>query len=152
MKPQIHFIYGTIISIVLYFLFKINLYCILLFWIGSWFIPDLDHAIYFVIKAKSLNIKKFWNYAMESKKKNIERHKMQSKYVPMFLHSFEFVIILFILSIWNDGLFYLAFGIIFHEIFDIIDYKNRGKNLLVKLSFIYTIVYNYRGEKIGIKK
>ena len=145
MEHKIHILYGTIIGIIIYLMCDINLYYVLLFWIGSWLIPDLDHLINFVIKRKSINPRLFLKVSYEQRnkwKKMSNIKKNQYKYSFLFLHSLEFLVILLILSFWKIDFFYLAFGIIFHDIFDVMDFYHRKENIFIKMSMIYTYFYN----------
>lgn len=149
MEYKIHLIYGTIISLVIYFFSNTSIYFVLFFWIGSWLIPDLDHLFHFVLKNKSINIKNFLDYSHKNRskwKKLPNDEKKKYKYSLLFFHSIEFVIILLLLSMIKKEFLYIGLGLIFHDILDVIDYYKRKENIFIKLSFIYTLVYNKKRE------
>ncbi len=150
MKPQYHLTSGTILSLILYLFFNVSLLNTCLFYIGTWLIPDLDHFITFFKKTKSINPKKFLENSFRNRSKwiNLEKkEKEKYQYKPMFLHSIEFIVILICLSFLLNNLTYLVWGIIFHDILDVIDFIRRKENVFVKLSCFYTIFYNKKRNK-----
>ncbi len=149
MEYKIHLIYGTLLSLVIYFFTNINIYFILFFWIGSWLLPDLDHLFHFVFNNKSVNIKRFLDYSYNNRSRwrNLaSSEKKEYKYSLLFFHSIEFVIILLLLSTIRKEFLYLGLGLIFHDMLDVIDYYKRKENILIKLSFVYTVFYNNKKE------
>jgi len=145
MKPLFHILYATIISLLIRFLFNIPIYLLFIFWISSWLIPDMDHYFSFIFKNKSVNISNFLNvsYNKRIRWKNIKNiEKNNYKYTPMFFHSVEFIILMTLTSFLKLDFLYIAMGILFHDFLDIIDFYNRRENIFVKMSFIYTLIYN----------
>jgi hypothetical protein len=145
MTPKYHIIYGIIVSVAVYFLFDVDIKLVFIFWLFSWFVPDLDHYFEFCLRYKSLDFKNFYNISIKKRnewKKLSKLEKSKYRYGIMFFHSIEFLLVLFLFGYFNVVFIYMAMGIIFHDIFDIIDYFNRGESIFVKLSLIYTIIYN----------
>ncbi len=71
-----------------------------------------------------------------------KEEKNNYRYTPMFFHSIECIILIFLISFIKIDFLYIAMGIIFHDFLDIIDFYNRKENIFIKMSFIYTLIYN----------
>jgi hypothetical protein len=114
-----------------HFLLGIILFLVLLPFIGSWalipfifsFLIDIDHYIYFIIYKKEFNIIKVYTLLAGTDKENLAtKHKNNSqKYFMCIFHTYEFLILIIILSLFFEFFSLVLLGVIFHLILDYID-------------------------------
>ena len=114
MFPRTHFITTLILSIALYPLFKLN---VLWFFLGG-FLIDFDHYLYYVLKYKTLNFTKAYNYYL----------KKQDELFLMIFHTIEVWILLIILSFYSEIFVFIFIGLVPHLIMDYIEMIS-GKDL-----------------------
>ena len=140
MLPKYHLLLGFIFSFILFLIFpNINLIGAGIIFLSS-FLIDVDHYIYYILKKKSLNLRKAVNYFLEKRKKlrimDVERRKgFYSGFC--FLHGIEILMVLFIAGIFISKYFLLVFiGFTFHLFLDILEeiYNNLR---IDKISIIY---------------
>ena len=118
-----HIMLSLIVSVMIYPFFGIYT---IIFFLSS-FLMDIDHYIEYVIDKKDFNLSHAYNHFMKGhhkRKENIKKNK-QNKNNKINIHIFhliEIVILIIILSWFNKIFFYIALGIIFHIILDLIDY------------------------------
>jgi hypothetical protein len=112
MLPKIHFIFGLIFSILLYFLFHLTLFQAFLILFASVFI-DVDHYMFIVKRKKIWNLKKayYWHKSLPKNHKTIMH----------IFHTVEFIVLVLLLSYFWSGFFFIFLGMIFHSILDLID-------------------------------
>lgn len=103
---QYHFFIGLIISLVLYPLYGLN---VLIIFFSS-ILMDIDHYILYIFKFKSFNLLKANKYFIN--------HEGTSF---LFLHTAEFVILLLILSLYSNFVFFILMGVALHLLLDIRD-------------------------------
>jgi len=140
MLPKYHLFLGFIFSLTLFLTFpNINLIGAGIIFFSS-FLIDVDHYIYYILKKKSLNLRKAVNYFLEKRKKlrimNVEKRKgFYSGFC--FLHGIEILMVLFIAGIFISKYFLLVFiGFTFHLFLDILEEIHN--NLRIdKISIIY---------------
>ncbi|MBI2449351.1 hypothetical protein HYV49_03570 [Candidatus Pacearchaeota archaeon] len=116
MLPKTHILLGAILSVILILILKISIISAIIIFLSS-FLIDVDHYIAYVIN------KKDWSLSNSYKLyKNVPRdHK------PMihFLHTIEFLIVLFILGLYFPLFMLIFLGFIFHSNLDIIEMINK---------------------------
>jgi len=116
MLPSIHLISAILISVILAFFFQ--WWQILLFFLAAIFI-DVDHYIYFIYKKRSANLSKAYNY-FYNLNKILAKRKNQLELLMIF-HNLEFLIILFILTLFSFPIFFpILFGVLVHYSLDFI--------------------------------
>lgn len=138
MMPIWHIFFGALASIVLYLL-EIDLILILIFFLASWFIIDLDHVLFYSVKYRNINPFKFWKVSLG--KKTFRQDKKYKKPVWIF-HSLEFLLILALLSFFNKIVFFVFLGFLFHLVFDWANLIYQKKQIHYKVSLIYTLINN----------
>lgn len=111
MFPKWHIFFGLIFSLILYFIFNMDLFNSLIVFLASVLI-DFDHYIWYTNRKKDWNLKRAykWNTYLERK---------HEKAMHIF-HTIEFLILIFILSFFLRIFFYILIGILFHSILDFI--------------------------------
>ena len=109
MNLSVHFIFALIPSIVL---FSIDKTYGIAFFIGA-FLIDIDHLIWYLMRYKSLNIKKA--YKLHKYRENIDLDVLH------VFHVWEFWALIAILSLFNNLFFIMLIGMIYHQIFDFYD-------------------------------
>ena len=152
MYPLQHLILGTIFSAVLLFLFSnIGMIGFLLIFTSSIFI-DIDHYIYYVYKKKDWNLRNAYKWFVENERRilSLPRKKRNEYYSGfVFLHGFDLVILLFLLSIFiNKYLFFVGIGFAFHLILDIV-----GESRYIKRIDKFSLLYDFfKFKKLRIIK
>ncbi len=146
MLPKTHAILGLIFSIIIYFMFQINLFQAFLIFFASVFI-DFDHYLWYVCRKKGLNPFISVRYFKEKKRKylslNPEERNKYKKPLLIF-HGIEFILILFILSFFNGFFIFIIIGIIFHLILDYIELIHLKEPLYIKSSQILVFIKNQK--------
>ena len=133
MKLWSHFIVSLLVSSIIINENKIGA---VLFFLGS-FVIDVDHYILYIIKYRSLNIKKAYQRFIENaKNKSPEKSR---KFMKVF-HSIEFYLMILLISLFIPLIWFLFAGVIVHLIMDkimikwfynIIKYKSVGSNSVI---------------------
>lgn len=105
----------------------------------SSFLIDVDHYLYYVYKKRDWGLKNSYKYFMKKRDKVLflsrrERKKVYSGFY--FLHGFESLVILFLLSFISKYFLYILIGFGFHLAVDIIE-TVRIKDRVEKISAIY---------------
>ncbi len=118
MMPKTHILLGAIFSLVLYFSFNLNFPGLLIIFLAS-FLIDIDHYFFYVHRMKnwSLNKASKWYFSLA------KHHKP----IMHIFHTFEFLLLISLLSSISPFFFFLFVGVIFHSILDITEmiYNNR---------------------------
>ncbi len=140
MRPIYHFSASIILGLIIWLITKSWGLALLSFLIG--FLIDLDHLIdYWALKPeKPFSPKDF----LDS-----EKYDEQQKYLFIFAHAWEWVIILLIISWltgWNIWVAIIALSIAFHlilDIFNIIEHRIHPLGYFIT----YRIIKKFRKEK-----
>ncbi len=133
MYPKWHVVLGLVFSFLVFTLSpNIGFTGAAIIFLSSVFI-DVDHYLTYVFRKKDFNLKKAFRWHDN----NRGRHKIMH-----FLHSFEFLLVLGILSIYKNFLLYIFTGFIFHNTLDIIDMHARR---MYNREFFFT---NWLREKL----
>jgi hypothetical protein len=122
MNPQTHIIVNTSISLPLKYIFGWDWSIVLLFVLAGGVLIDLDHPVYFILKYKTINLKKWLLIAK----------KMESKMEPGFyvFHSPEFNILLLIAAFFSKIALIIFFSNLIHITLDIIKHYKYHRNFL----------------------
>ena len=136
--PIWHIVFGAIASFIL-FLVGIDLLPVIVFFLSSWFLIDLDHAFYYVVKTKNFNPFKFWK--ISSSKRSLRKDPNVKKPIWIF-HNVEFLLLLLIFSFFFKIVFFVFLGFLFHLFFDWIEMIYNKSKVYCKLSLISTLVKN----------
>jgi hypothetical protein len=144
MLPKYHFILSFILSFLL-LIFNVNpIFCLLFFLSG--FLIDTDHFIYYVQKKKDFNLRNAYYYNKNYLEQDLKR-KNQTRLVYIF-HTVEFLIILFVLSLFSELLWSVLLGCLFHILTDFIsEISSKHK----KYKRVYSLIF-YAAEKKRIEK
>lgn len=139
MLPKYHFIYGTIVSFVLYFGFDVGLLGCLVFLTATVCI-DVDHYFYYVYVKRDWNLRKAFSWFNEERKYIMRIDSKDRKnfyYGFCVFHGIEVILLFALLGYFSWGIFYfVAFGIFFHLLLDHIEI-NIMKGRFDKFSIIY---------------
>lgn len=142
MMPKWHLLYGAIFAALLYLITDYTLIATLTVFLASVFI-DLDKAVLFTLKQKSLNPVSFWEHGKAQRKKWVKiKNKNKLKHPLRFLHGVEAFLVLILLSFLHQVFFWIFLGFFLHILLDTIDYLRHEEDAFTKLSLIYTIVTN----------
>lgn len=120
MKITHHLKYTAVLSIVLLYFWDLKQ--IFLFSLGSILI-DIDHCVFYVLQFRTFNVRKLFDYYNEW----LPNVKDKIPYAGICIfHTIEIYIIVSIISIYTEFVFYLLVGMIFHFMLDFISlYKTR---------------------------
>ena len=112
MLPKWHILFGAIFSMLVYFIFNINLFQVSLIFLASIFI-DFDHYLFYVFRKKDFNLKRayIWHKSLPK----------DHKPLMQIFHTIEFFIIIFLLSFIWIGFLFILIGLLLHSIIDLID-------------------------------
>jgi hypothetical protein len=150
MQPKWHILWGFIISYLSTYFFDLSLFYFIVLFFSTWFFIDLDHVVLYIIQTKNFHPRKFFEYSAIEKAKRISlspEEKLQKQYPHFFMHGIEFLVLLGILSFFNETFLFVLFGFVFHLILDIICMLKEGENILFKISQIYTYTKNKKARK-----
>jgi len=148
MLPKAHFVLGFLFAAVLFCLFPdIGLIGALIIWASSVLI-DVDHYTWYVSKGKDFSLRKAYNYDVlkgqkMAKLSREERNKYKNEI--LFLHGFEPLLAIYLLSFIWPILFFVFIGFVYHLLTDIYYEISRGYRV-DKISLIYDII-NYKKLK-----
>mgnify|MGYP001590683546 CR=1 FL=1 len=112
MLPKTHIVLGLVFSILIYFIFHLNLLQVSLIFLASIFI-DVDHYLFYLFRKKDMNLKKayFWHKGMPKNHKPIAH----------ILHTIEFLTLVMLSAYFWQGFLFILIGLLFHSIFDILE-------------------------------
>jgi hypothetical protein len=148
MLPKYHIIIGFIFSVLIYNLFDVSHFEILIFFLSS-FLIDIDHYIIYAIIKKNYSLKNSMKYFLDCRKKwiklSLEERRKYKKHIFIF-HGIEFWIPLFIMSFYFKIIIFVLYGFFVHIILDYIDCLYFKEPLYQKFSQIY--VYETNKKKI----
>lgn len=146
MLPKKHVFFGLAASLIL---FPIFLWKVLLFLIATVFI-DFDHYLLYAIKKRDLNLKNAYAFLkiLDEKQKRPVFKGTYTLFLCIF-HTYEFLLIILILTITYNPIFPVFLGLIFHVTTDIISIKfqyNKKYFLfyLGNLSFVYHLFTRHK--------
>lgn len=142
MLPRTHFLFGFFISIIIFILSNNYIFSIL--FLLSSFLIDFDHYLYFVIKEKSLSLKRAYKWFRNKSKilKKIDKKERKNYSTGTFIfHGIEWLIIFLILGRFVSYYFYAIFlGMFVHLIMDWIEKITYSKTHPRKISVVYDII------------
>jgi hypothetical protein len=128
MLPRMHILLGFLFSIFFWILFPhVYFWCILLIFAAS-FLIDIDHYLQYVFETKNFSLKNAFKYhIMLGKIGFAEKKRGIRKKGPFHVfHTFEFLLVVYLLSFAWMPLLYVFVGMIFHSFLDIIYLTSRG--------------------------
>jgi len=124
MLPQYHFVYGLIVSLVMYFGFDVGILGCLVFLIATVGI-DVDHYLYYVYRKRDWSLRRAvgWFMGKRDVMMKMSRKRRSGFYGGFyFLHGLEILLAVFLVGYFVWDLFYfVALGFLFHLILDWID-------------------------------
>ena len=104
MLIQYHFLFGLIISFLLYPVYGLNV--LIIFFVNV--LLDVDHYILYIFKFKSFDMIKAHNYFFNEEKPFL-----------LFFHTVEFLLALLLLSFYFRLVFFVLIGVVTHLLLDI---------------------------------
>ena len=113
MLIKYHFLFGLIVSLLLYPVYGINV--LIIFFTNL--LLDVDHYILYIFKFKSFNIINAHDYFFNEEKPFL-----------LFFHTVEFLLVLLLLSFYFRLAFFILIGLVIHLLLDI--YEEIGKDYI----------------------
>jgi len=151
MLPKWHILLGFIFSLLIWIIFPSTGLLFFLAVFLSSFLVDVDHYVYYAFKCKDISLPNAYRSCLEQGKRwdaLPQKEKNKYKITPLFLHGFEFWLLLIIASFFNKIFFFIFLGVIFHMAIDLIAlYKDRDP-LYAKLSQIYVLATNKNKKEL----
>ena len=138
MLSRWHIFYGSIFSLGIWLIVpQLKWYYVLFIFLSS-FLINLDHYLYYLIKTKKIRFVDYFEYCKKRMLKEKEENKkgIKTKGDLHIFHTFEFHILVGILSIFWMSFFYILIGMIFHSLLDIIYLVYNG--LIYRREFFMT--------------
>lgn len=122
MLPHKHFIYGLILSLILFLIFpKIGILGVLLIIISTTLL-DADHYLYYIVKKGDFSLIRAYKFFRNNHKRflRIPPNKRAKYYGAWcFLHGIEWLIILLLLAFFLSEYFgFIFIGVAFHLLLD----------------------------------
>jgi len=111
MFPKWHILFGAIFSLILFLVFKVNLFYSIVVFLASVLI-DVDHYLFYVKRKDDWNLKTAFNWFVALEKKH--------KPLALIFHNIEFVILILILSFFHNFFLFILIGLLFHLSIDLI--------------------------------
>jgi len=149
MQPKEHIFYGGLFAMACYFLLPVvGSYEAFVIWIATWFIIDLDHAIFYSVKTLNFNPVKFWKWSKHHRERwlRIPGHKKRELQHPIYIfHGIEALVVLFLLGLKWDVFHWVLIGFVFHLILDWIHMCYLDEDIMYKVSWIWVLFRN-RGK------
>lgn len=150
MLPKFHILFGALFSTFLWLVYpEIDFYVIIVFL--STFLIDIDHYLVYVIRKKSLNLKKAHDYfySIHKNLKPMLDSGVKVKAPLVFIHTVEFLILVFILALFFPFFLYILSGMLFHSLLDVVD-------MIIVFGTIYprsfSILHYFLNKKKNSKK
>lgn len=159
MMPMMHIFFGFILSLVTYFIFKLDILSFFILFLSTWFF-DVESAIVYSIRYRDVirekGIKYAYNYAIQKrqmlkKMPKAQRKAMQSKKFLGLFHTIEFVVLMsvilfFLFLYYNISLIYVfcfLAGTVFHILLDIVE----GIAAKEKFSIVLFLITYFKEKK-----
>jgi hypothetical protein len=116
MFPKKHIIHGFIFTLFLYITLGIpKIFPFIIIFLST-FLFDVDHYILYVWRKKDFSLKNAYQWHVDLINEYIDRKT--HKPLPHFFHAVEFLILMIILSFFNQIILYMTIGLLFHSILD----------------------------------
>ncbi len=145
MFPKYHILFGAIFSFFLWLIYPaIGLYAILVFL--ATFLIDVDHYLVYVKRKNSLNPKKATNYFFkihQGLKPKLKAGK-KVKAPLLFTHTVEFLLLVFLFSLFSPFFLFILTGFIFHSLLDVIDMYKEFSTIYPRS---FSIIHYYINKK-----
>ncbi|MEM3405611.1 MAG: hypothetical protein QW117_01415 [Candidatus Pacearchaeota archaeon] len=123
MFPSKHILYSFILCLVFYIILPYGeIFPYIIIFLSSVLI-DIDHYFIYVYRKKDFSLLNSWRWHMMLNKNEKERNK-EIPFLHIF-HTFEFILLTFILSFFFKIFLWIFFGLIFHSFLDLKDMKRR---------------------------
>jgi len=141
MYPKKHIFFGFVFSALIFFIFpnQISLLEAGIVFLSS-FLIDVDHYVYYLIKNKSFNPVKAFNYFSDARKRMLKLSFEKRKYYYSgwcFFHGIEWLFIFFILGIFISKYFlFISIGFTSHLCLDWIE-ESHNNPRIDKISAVY---------------
>jgi len=121
MNPYKHILFGLIFSLIL--IPFIGQWSIVLFL--STFLFDIDHYFYYAFTRKDYSLSKSIKFFINSEREKRKSKKSNGgvKYFLCIFHTYEFILLMIILSLFFEIFAVITLGLLFHLFLDFIDIK-----------------------------
>lgn len=144
MRLKYHFIIGSIVSLILIYLFRFSIFSGLIIFLSSWLI-DVDHYLWYMFEFKDRNPMNAlkWRKRVFLKWQQLSRkEKTQYRKGVYIFHGIVFWSILLIASFLHKLFLWIFIGVTIHMIIDWIDLIIKREPLCDKIFPLYTIIKN----------
>jgi len=121
MFPSKHIIYSFIFCLFLLIILPYGNYLYLLIIFLSSVLIDIDHYLLYVYRNKNLSLIKSWRWHIYLHN-NLKESKIPFLHI---FHTFEFIFLVFVLSLFYKIFIWIFIGLIFHVILDLYDMRKR---------------------------
>jgi hypothetical protein len=104
-------IFGAIFSALIYFLFNLTIIETTIIFLSS-FLIDFDHYLWYVVRNKTLSLKKSYMFYTSLQRK--------SKPIAHLFHTIEFHLLILFIGFYYEFFLFVLVGMVFHSILDIV--------------------------------
>jgi len=132
MFPKYHILIGAIFAVTIWLIYPQICFLGLFLIFFSSFLIDFDHYLFYVLRKKDIHPKNsfFWFADLHNRKiiERIEKNNPTKRVKAPFaiFHTIEFILIIFIISLFYPLFLFILLGILFHSFADVFDEIIRG--------------------------
>ncbi len=130
MKTSVHVFASAVLAIILYPLFKWN---VLLIFAGGVLI-DIDHYFMYVYKYRNCSIFECYNHYIKHMQDPVQKENLG---ILLIFHTVEFLLLMFILSFYNEYALVFTIGLFGHYLMDLVFLYLYPKKFIVDHSVIH---------------
>ena len=135
MKTPVHLVVSLILSALLYPLFGWKVLLVL----ASGVLIDIDHYFWYICKYKKFGLLSCYRFLVVESEKNNWKDVTGALFV---FHTIEFILLVILLSFYNQLALIFAIGLFFHYLMDAIFLYTVPKRFIINHSIISWIINN----------
>ena len=134
MKTWVHFLFSLIPAVLLYHSFGWKVAFIL----AGGVLIDIDHYAWYVCKYRKYSLTDCYNHYMDADKTNFK----DIIGILMIFHTIEFLLLMLVLSFFNQFVSMFTIGLLVHYLLDLIWHISIPKRIITSVSVISWIIKN----------
>ncbi len=145
MLPKYHILFGFLFALAM--LLVVSPLDAMIIFLAT-FLIDIDHYIFYVIKKKDFSIKRSYEYypPLREKEKAFLKKGIKPIHPLSFLHTFEFLLIFAVLSLFSRLFLLIFLGFLFHSLVDVINMAAEKRSYARQYSF-FAYILNRKDKK-----
>lgn len=144
MLPKYHILLGFLFTLILKLITPLNNLYLGIIFLAS-FLIDADHYFFYILRKKDFNFEKayWWFFNKRNKYRKLSLDERTEYKKPIFIfHGIEFLIFLWILSVFSEIFLFIILGAAIHIFLDILELYSINEPFYSKFSQIITYIKN----------